>query len=85
LKRFEYDLPVTLLCPVRKSVVDRLPGAEALGQVSPGHACFRTEKHGFDEQPISSRCPWASFLFRQDRLQSSPLIFGQRMSVHGNF
>jgi hypothetical protein len=43
------------------------------------------EQHGFDEEPVTSRRGRCSFLFRQDRLQSSPLILGQRVSMHGDF
>jgi hypothetical protein len=56
-----------------------------VGRVSPWHACFGPEEHGFDEEPVTSCGRRSSLLLRQDGLQPSPLIFGQRVSMHADF
>jgi hypothetical protein len=61
------------------------PTAEALRQVSPRHARFRPEEHGLDEQSVTSHRLRASLLLWQNCLQASPLILGQRVSMHGEF
>jgi hypothetical protein len=65
-----------LFRPVVEPVVDRFPRAETFGEVSPRHAGFRPEEHGFDEKPISSRRFRASLLLRDDGPQATPLIIG---------
>jgi hypothetical protein len=83
LQSLEDELPTALLRPVRKPIVGRLPTAEALRQVSPRHARFRPEEHGLDEQSVTSHRLRASLLLWQNCLQASPLILGQRVSMHG--
>lgn len=85
LERLEDQLPTALLRPVCEPVVDRLPRAKPLGQVSPWHPCFGPKEHGFDEEPVTSRGLRSSLLLWQDGLQPSPLILGQRVSMHADF
>jgi hypothetical protein len=85
LERLEDQLSAALLRPIREPVVDRLPRAKPLGQVSPWHACLGPQEHGFDEEPITSRGRWSSLLPRKDGLQASPWILGQRVSMHADF
>jgi hypothetical protein len=74
--------PAILLCPVSKPVVDALPVAEPLGQVTPLDPSFRAEDHGVDEQAVASRrlaalgSPW------QQRLQSCPLLVCKGVALH---
>jgi hypothetical protein len=37
------------------------------------------------EEPITSRGRWSSLLPRKDGLQASPLILGERVSMHADF
>jgi hypothetical protein len=60
--------PVPLLCPVGEAVEDALPGAEPLGQIAPWQARLRSEEHGLDEEPITSRRLRTSLLPREKRL-----------------
>jgi hypothetical protein len=85
LKGLEDQLPSALLRPIVEPVVNRLPRTEALRQVSPWHACLGPEQHGFDKEPVTQRRGRSSLLLRQGRLQASPLIVGQRVSMHGDF
>jgi hypothetical protein len=85
LERLEDQLPAALLRPIRERVVDRLPRAKPLGQVSPSHACLGAKEHGFDEEPVTSRGRWSRLLPRKDGLQASSLILGQRVSMHADF
>ena len=45
---------VALACPVCEAVVHAFPGAEALGQVTPGKARLGPEQHGIDEQAVAA-------------------------------
>jgi hypothetical protein len=85
LKGLEDQLPAALFRPIVEPVVDRFPRTESLRQISPWHACLCPEQDGFDKEPVTSRRGRSSLLLRQNRLQSPPLILGQRVSMHGDF
>jgi hypothetical protein len=74
--------PAILLGPVAKPVVDALPVAEALGQITPLDARLRPEDHRIEKEPISTRglAPWCSE--GEQGLHSSPLRVGQRVPLH---
>jgi hypothetical protein len=81
-KRLEDGLPATGLCPSVKAVVDGLPAAEALGQVSPLHAGANAPDDCVDEVPVAAlrgrtRPP------AEQRLDALPFQLGQFVSVHG--
>jgi hypothetical protein len=53
LQLLEYELPNAPVRPVGESVVDRLPGTEALRQITPGDAGFRAIEDRIDELSIA--------------------------------
>jgi hypothetical protein len=55
LKVLENSLPVPSPRPERKSVVDRLPWAEAFGQVSPRNAGLESVENSIDEEAVAQR------------------------------
>lgn len=61
------------------------PRAEALGQISPRHAGFRSKEHGVDEEPVSTRRVGTGLLLRDHRFNAAPLFFAHRVSVHDDF
>jgi hypothetical protein len=77
--------PVSLPRPVRESVVDRLPRTEPLGQIAPRQASLGAKKNGLDEDAIASRRLRPSLLLRQDSLQATPLLVGERVPMHHDF
>ena len=74
--------PVAGARPVGEAVVDRLPRAEPLRQISPGHAGLGSIQYGFNEQSIASRGRGPRLLSRQDRLKPTPLFVREPVSVH---
>jgi len=52
LQRLEYPKPGSAIGPVREAVVDGLPRAEALGQISPCNTRLGAKYDGVDERPI---------------------------------
>ena len=77
--------PMALLRPVREAVVDGLPGAKSLWQISPRAPRLGPVQHGLDEETIAPDRLWTRSLPRQDRLQSTPLRVRERVSVHRDF
>jgi hypothetical protein len=76
---------VPLLRPIRESVVDGLPRTESLGQISPRQARFGAKENGFDEETVAADGLRPSLLLRQDGLQATPLLVGERVPVHRDF
>jgi len=83
LELAEYGGPVILGGPVRKAVVDRLPGPKGLRQVPPGQPGLGSEENGVDEPPVTKRRLASLRASRNQRLDSLPLRVGQRVTVHG--
>src|SRR5512140_3957463 len=82
LKRLEHRRPDPTLRPVRESVVDRLPRAEALWKIAPRDTGLCLVEHRIYEEPLATLPSGASFALRQDRLETLPLLVGQCMSAH---
>ena len=73
-----------LIVPAREAAVDRFPGAESLGQISPGHARFRDEDDRVHEATVGQlrRPTWPAALWRQQTFEANPVGFGQLVSAH---
>ena len=76
---------VALACPVCEAVVHAFPGAEALGQVTPGKARLGPEQHGIDEQAVAADGARPSSLGWKNSLQTSPLFVAERVAMHSLF
>ena len=77
--------PVSLPRPVREAVVDRLPRAKSLRQVTPRRAGLGSIEHGLDEESVSAYRRRARALSRQHALKPTPLLFRECVSVHRDF
>jgi hypothetical protein len=74
--------PAILLTPVSEAVVNALPVAEPLRQVTPRDARPGSENDSVDEQAVAE-CGFATFCTsRKQWLQSGPLLVGQSVSLH---
>jgi hypothetical protein len=82
LQRAEDGLPVAFLRPVRKPVVDRLPRAKPLRQVTPRKTGSDAVEHRFDEESVTAYRGRARLLDGQHSLQTPPLGVRERVSVH---
>jgi hypothetical protein len=76
---------VALACPVREPVVHAFPGAEALGQVTPGKARLGPVQDGVDEQAVATGGVWSTSLWWKHSLQASPLSVAERVAMHSCF
>jgi hypothetical protein len=72
--------PVPAVRPVRKAVVDRLPRAKALGQITPRNARFCSIEHRIDERPVIELGRRAPSL-GNGNAHHRPLRIGQSMAV----
>jgi hypothetical protein len=67
----------------RKPVVDALPFSESVGKIAPLDAGLCAKDDSVDEQPVTV-CRLTSLRARrQQRLQSGPLLVGQRVPLQG--
>lgn len=79
----EYLLQDAARVPAREPIVNRLPRAEAGGQITPWRASLRDEQDRVEEGPHRHRGPASGALRRRkQRLQSSPLVLCQFVTVH---
>jgi hypothetical protein len=82
LQCLENPRPNAALRPIRKPVVDGLPGTEPLGQIAPCHSGLRSVEHCVDEQSIATRRLRPRPLVRKKPSNSFPLLVAQRMAMH---
>jgi hypothetical protein len=82
LKLSEELRPHVLFGPVPKPVVDGLPVPEALWEIAPRDAGLGVKHYRVDEQAISARRLTTLRTLRNQRLQSGPLLIGERVAVH---
>jgi hypothetical protein len=82
LQLLEYTEPSSAIGPVREAVVDGLPRAEALGQISPWNTGLGPKEDGVDELPIPDLGSRALALLRKQLAKPQPLLVGQSVSVH---
>ena len=77
-QELENPLENAALGPSVEALVDALPVAEALGQITPRDTGSKPEKNSFDEQPIvRRRAAHMAFAARQNVLDPIPLVIAQ--------
>ena len=81
-KRLEHLLPDTSLGPIRKAVIDALPRAEALRQVSPRDTSSGAVEHRVNELPVTQLGSRARASIRQHQSKVRPLFVAESVSVH---
>lgn len=64
----EDPLPATGARPAAKALIDRVPLAVALGEITPGRPTARDPEHGVEEQPVvHGTATWRAHATRQQR------------------
>ena len=82
-QELENPLENAALGPSVEALVDDLPVAEALGQITPRNTGSKPEKNSFDEQPIvRRRAAHMAFAARQNVFDPIPLVVAQGISSH---
>ena len=82
LQLLEYPEPSPAIGPIREAVVDGLPRAEALRQISPWNTGLGAKEDGVDELPIPNLGSRALAFLRKQLAKPQPLFVGQSVSVH---
>jgi len=82
LQLLEYPEPSPTIGPVREAVVNGLPRAETLRQISPWNTGLGAKEDGVDELPIANLGSRALALLRKQLAKPQPLLVGQSVSVH---
>jgi hypothetical protein len=67
LEMLENGLPVSPPRPQREPIVDRLPRAKTLGQISPGDAGLETVENCVDEEAVAYRWSWTTTTRKHSR------------------
>jgi hypothetical protein len=82
-QQLENALEYAALRPPIEALIDALPIAEALRQVTPRNAGTITVENRFDEQPIvRRRAPHMAFASGQRILDPLPLVVAQCITSH---
>ena len=82
LELLEDELPNAPVCPVGEAIVDRLPRAKSLRQITPWNAGFSPEKDRVDELSVADFRLGTLATLRKKGSQPGPLFITQCMSVH---
>src|SRR3984957_6577328 len=82
-QEFENPLENAALGPSVEALIDDLPVAKALGQITPRDAGAKPEEDGFDEQAIvRRRTPPMAFAAGQNIFDPIPLVVAQCITSH---
>jgi hypothetical protein len=83
-KELQHSVKDLQLVPARELGVNRLPGAEALGKISPGDARLGDVKHRIHEDAVGHlrRPRSAPSLCWQQGFDPRPFIVGQLVATH---
>src|SRR5215470_3068620 len=82
-QQLENPLENAALGPPVEALIDDLPVAKALGQITPRDAGSKPEENGFDEQAIVRRCAaHMALAARQNILDPIPLVVAQCITSH---
>ncbi len=81
VQRLECGAEVASLGPAAQAAVDGLPGAVALGQITPRHPRANLPEHRIEELPVTDL--WRpSHAALQQRLENLPLFVAELVSTH---
>ena len=83
LQLFEDTLPNAFPGPAPEALVDRVPGAVALWEVTPRSAAAGNPEHGVDELAVVFGCaPHIGGLARKQGRQALPVIVADLVTSH---
>ena len=82
-QRFVDAFPDAATRPVRETIVDVVPRAKALREITPGNSGLRAIQDRLDEFPVAE-VRASALLCRQYCLEALPLLVGERVPSHDN-